>query len=84
MMLIGDVIGQKIIVRDIFAGIARKRLLMLWWGNIKMIIIFRKLLCGIGWHSPLKEKMAFDGFQRYSICKYCKAYIIQDSQGGWF
>lgn len=37
----------------------------------------------MGWHLP-DETEFFDGCSEHSHCRFCKAEIMQDSQGNWF
>lgn len=44
----------------------------------------RKFLCNVlGWHKP-KDTITFNGCTFYSVCRYCKKKIMEDSQGNWF
>lgn len=49
-------------------------------------MIYKKIrifLCNFSWHRPIKKQI-LEGFQVYSICKFCNQKIMQDSQGNWF
>ena len=38
----------------------------------------------LGWHTPDKSPLKYDGCSVHATCKHCGKDIMQDSQGNWF